>query len=227
MGTGAAVINREVLCRAAPFLTYLLFIALYDGLTKMGWSDAQLHWIYPLKIVVVAVLLLYWRKFYSELLPSRRQAAMSLVAVMVGIAVFVAWISLGADWMTLGKATAFAGQSVDGGINWALVAVRWSGAALIVPVMEELFWRSLVLRWLKNAQFLAVDPQRIGLRAFSITAVLFGFEHHLWLAGLLAGAAYNLLYMRSRSLWWPVLAHGVTNGLLGLWVISTRHWEYW
>jgi CAAX prenyl protease-like protein len=65
------------------------------------------------------------------------------------------------------------------------------------------------------------------LRAFAITAVLFGFEHDLWLAGIVAGVAYGWLYRHCNNLWAPILAHGVTNGLLGAWIIGTAQWSYW
>jgi CAAX prenyl protease-like protein len=49
----------------------------------------------------------------------------------------------------------------------------------------------------------------------------------LWLAGIVAGAAYSVLFMRHRTLWSPILAHAVTNGLLGMWVVATGNWSYW
>jgi CAAX prenyl protease-like protein len=68
---------------------------------------------------------------------------------------------------------------------------------------------------------------RVSHRAFFITAAFFAIGHHLWLAGLLAGIAYGWLYKVSRNLWAPVLAHSVTNAMLGLWVLQTGAWEYW
>jgi membrane protease YdiL (CAAX protease family) len=49
----------------------------------------------------------------------------------------------------------------------------------------------------------------------------------LWLAAALAGVAYALLYMRSGKLWLPVIAHAVTNGALGVWVVAERQWQFW
>ena len=51
--------------------------------------------------------------------------------------------------------------------------------------------------------------------------------HTLWLAAILAGLAYALLYRWSGRLWTAVIAHAVTNGLLGLWVIASHRWEFW
>ena len=33
--------------------------------------------------------------------------------------------------------------------------------------------------------------------------------------------------MRSNTLWSPILAHAVTNLLLGLWVLATGAWSFW
>jgi CAAX prenyl protease-like protein len=65
------------------------------------------------------------------------------------------------------------------------------------------------------------------MRAFLITTVLFSLEHDRWLAGALAGALYNWLYMRSGNLWVPIAAHGVTNAVLGVWILHTRNWQFW
>jgi CAAX prenyl protease-like protein len=51
--------------------------------------------------------------------------------------------------------------------------------------------------------------------------------HTLWLAAVMAGLAYALLYVRSGKLWLPVIAHAVTNGALGIWVVATGNWQFW
>ena len=96
-----------------------------------------------------------------------------------------------------------------------------AGATLVVPVMEEIFWRSFLLRWLQHPRFQSVDPTGVGLKALVISSVLFGTEHNLWFAGILAGLAYGWLYKRSGNLWVPVLAHAVTNASLGAYVLIT------
>lgn len=221
--------DRSSLARIAPFATYILFIAIADLLARLGFSAMELRWLYPLKISLVLALLWFWRREYVEMAwPPAPGARHWLIAVAVGVAVFVAWINLGSSWMMVAAPTAgYQPLGPDGQMEWGLIAIRLAGAALVVPVMEELFWRAFLLRWLTRPDFLQVDPASVGLKAFAITAVLFAVEHNLWLAGLVAGIAYNLLYVRSRTLWSPILAHGVTNGILGVWVIASGRWEYW
>ena len=183
--------------------------------------------LYVVRITVVAGLLWMLRGAYAELSLPRGAGVLTWgVAVAAGAVVFVAWINLNAGWMEIGVSAGYNPRG-DAGIDWMMVAVRLAGAILVVPLMEELFWRSFLMRWIERHDFLAVEPARAGSRAFVISAVLFAFEHNLWLAGLVAGAVYNLLYMRSGTLWSPILAHAVTNALLGLWVIYTGNWSYW
>ncbi|MFY8118525.1 MAG: CAAX prenyl protease-related protein, partial [Roseateles sp.] len=97
----------------------------------------------------------------------------------------------------------------------------------LVPVMEELFWRSFLMRWIAHPQFERVDPRQAGLRAIVLSTFVFMLAHTLWLAAIVAGLAYAWLYVRSGKLWTAVIAHAVTNGALGLWVIKTGRWEFW
>ena len=225
-GGAAPMFNRAAWARILPFLTYMLFIGVTELLGHLGWSAADLRWLYGVKVgAVVLVLAIFWRH-YSELKTCRLPARGVLVALAAGVLVLVLWLGLGAGWMTIGTAAGF-DPTTAGRIDWPLVAVRIAGAALVVPVMEELFWRSFLLRWLDKVNFEAVDPSQVSIKSVVITSVLFGFEHHLWLAGIVAGIAFSALYMRHRTIWSPILAHAVTNGLLGIWVVTTSSWSYW
>jgi CAAX prenyl protease-like protein len=218
--------NRAAWARILPFFTYMAFIAAAELLGRLGWSAAELRWLYGVKIAAVVLVLAICRRHYCELKMFRLPAPGVLLALTVGVVVLVLWLSLGAGWMTIGAAAGF-DPTTAGRIDWALVLVRIAGAALVVPVMEELFWRSFLLRWLDTADFESVDPSQVTFKSGLITSVLFGFEHNLWLAGIVAGTAYCALYMRHRTIWSPILAHAVTNGLLGMWVVGTSSWSYW
>jgi len=215
-----------VLPRVLPFATFIAFIIIADVLERYGTSSSPLRWLYPAKAALVLAMLLVWCKHYPELRarPARRDL---LEATVAGTIVFMLWITLDAHWMRSGTLRAFDAVGDDAIIDWPLVAARAAGAVLVVPVMEELFWRSFILRWLRQREFLSLRPSRAGARAATISVLLFGVEHNLWLAGIVAGLAYTLLYMRSETLWTPILGHAVTNGLLAIWVIATGSWTYW
>ncbi|WP_343731157.1 CAAX prenyl protease-related protein [Duganella sp.] len=215
--------ERAAWPRIVPFALYMGFIALAD---LLGWMTDPPRWLYGVKVGVVALALLYWWRRYDELKAPLPGARGLLEAVAVGLVVLVLWVNLDAGWMVIGQSAGF-DPTAGGAIQWPLVLMRIAGAALVVPVMEELFWRSFLMRWLAAPKFLEVHPARVGLRGFVITALLFGVEHNLWFAGVVAGVAYGWLYMRSGNLWSPVLAHAVTNGALGVWITCTGNWSYW
>ncbi len=223
-----AMFEQHSWYRIAPFGAYVLFMLLEDVLlVLLGWDVNEVRLLYAAKITVVAALLWWFRSTYRELQwPAGSTTRTWIIAIATGIAVFVAWVNLTADWMMMGESTGFDPRE-NGEIDWLFVVIRLIGAVLVVPVMEELFWRSFLMRWLHHPNFLAVNPGQVGIKAFLITVFLFAVAHNLWFAGLLAGAAYNLLYMRSGTLWSPILAHAITNGILGIWIITTGNWGFW
>jgi hypothetical protein len=223
----AFLFTRPAWVRILPFAAYMLFIVIADGLDRLGWAADSLRWLYGVKVATVAlILLIFWRE-YAELRRFDFTLKRAATAVLVGLAVFVLWISLNADWMIIGHPTGFDPRSDDGRIDWALVGLRVAGAALVVPVMEELFWRSYLMRWIDASAFLAVNPRGLSFKALLVSSVLFAVEHNHWLAGVVAGLAYGWLYRRMASLWTVVLAHGVTNLVLGVWIVRAQQWTYW
>ena len=172
-----SMFDRAALPRVAPFLAYLSFIFIADMLGRAGFAAHDLRWLYAVKIGVVLGMLLYWRRSYTELAWVPLGARATAVAISVGLVVFLLWINLNAGWMSIGSADGFDPRN-DGQIEWSLVVLRIAGAALVVPVMEELFWRSFLLRWIDAADFLRFNPRLASAKAFVITVVLFGFEHN-------------------------------------------------
>lgn len=222
-----ATFTRAAWARILPFLTYMLFIVIADVLGRLGWNAQDLRWLYAVKIGAVMLMLgIFWRDYGELRAGPALGITRAVLALVAGVTVLALWIGLDAGWMKLGSADGF-NPATDGRIDWLLVTVRIFGAAAVVPIMEELFWRSFLMRWIVSADFLKVDPARLTLASIAVSSTLFGFEHHEWLAGIVAGLAYALLYRWHRSLWSPILAHTCTNALLGAWIVSTGNWTYW
>jgi CAAX prenyl protease-like protein len=83
------------------------------------------------------------------------------------------------------------------------------------------------MRWIQQPVFESVSPAQVGLRAVVLSTFVFVLAHTLWLAAIVAGLAYAWLYIRTGKLWAAVLAHAVTNGVLGVWVVMTGNWQFW
>jgi len=222
-------LSRNASVRVAPFAVFMLLLQLRGLVPADGSWGFDGRWVYGATVLLVGGLLLVWRREYGELarqaLPDAREV---LVAALVGLAVFALWITLDAPWMHLSSPTAvFRPVDAQGRLDWPLIVVRWIGAALLVPVMEELFWRSFLMRWVDQAQFEALPPQAVTTKAVVLSTFVFMLAHTLWLAAIVAGLAYAVLYIRSGKLWLPVIAHAVTNGALGIWVVATGNWQFW
>ena len=223
--------RRTAFVRAAPFAVFMAFLGL-RGLAPVdgAWVGFDPRWLYALQVGAVGGLLALWWREYGELArqtwPTVREA---LLAVAVGVAVFILWVRLDAPWMTIstGAVAPFVALGPDGAIDWTLAVPRLVGAALLVPVMEEIFWRSFLMRWLQHPVFESVTPARVGPKAVVLATFLFVLAHTLWLAAAIAGLAYAWLYIRSGKLWSSVIAHAVTNGALGIWVVYSGQWQFW
>jgi CAAX prenyl protease-like protein len=222
-------LSRAAWLRIVPFALFVALLALRGAAPTDGSWGIDPRWIYGVTVVAVGGLLaIFWRE-YGEFARQRRPtAAEALLATAVGLGVFALWIQLDAPWMTIGAPSAvFTPLTAAGTIDWPLAAVRWLGATLVVPVMEELFWRSFLMRWIERPVFEGVDPQRVGAKAIVLSTFVFVLAHTMWLAAIVAGLAYAWLYVRSGKLWLPVIAHAATNGALGAWVVTTGNWQFW
>ncbi|ATE60513.1 CAAX prenyl protease-related protein [Thauera sinica] len=217
--------------RALPFAIYMAMLALGQALAPAPGSILHAAW-YPLQIGLTGLALVLLWPHYAELHRGaaggrRLPAAGVAMAVALGLAVFGAWVNLDLPLLSLGMSVEPPPAGADGTPDLRWLAVRVFGAAVVVPLMEELFWRSFITRWIDRDDFRSLAPAAISLRAALLGSLVFGVEHTLWFAGLLAGLAYVWLYRRSGSLWLAVLAHGTTNLVLGLWVIATGNWQFW
>jgi CAAX prenyl protease-like protein len=222
--------------RILPFAAYMAFVALAAGLawlTDHGLLPSSgLHqwelWLYPIKTAIVATLLTVFWSRYDELKDGAWSNRTHLVeALVLGLVVYVAWVRMDWGWATQGGTPRGYDPSDAGSSAPLLIAIRLFGASLVVPVMEELFWRSFLIRYIDDSDYLTVRVGAFSARAGLITVVLFGVEHRLWLAGAMAGAAYTLLLHRTKRLWPCIMAHGTTNAALGLHVLLTGEWKWW
>jgi len=222
--SNVAKINGRSPLRAA--VPYVLPFALFAVLTYLN-SLAGIHPAigYTLKTVLVAGCLIYFLPSYRREIRFR----VRLEDLAAGILVFLVWIGLEGIYPQLGSSAGFDPYATSGGpaSATAAMAIRLLGAALVVPVMEELFWRSFAMRFLIDSNFLTVALGRFTWFSFLLVALAFGVEHHRWLPGIIAGLVYGGLLCRSKNLFSPILAHSVTNLLLGIYVVATQSWQFW
>ena len=221
--------------RILPFAAFMLFLAVGSMLplpepVPPGQFDSR--WIFAARTLAVGILLVVLWGRYDELRAAPRMSMTDwLIASVSGAAVFVVWIHLDEGWVVLGDSSAAGSfdprEHASEHLHVPLTVLRLLGLAVVVPIAEELFWRSFLMRWLQQQHFLALEPRAIGVRAVAISSVLFALEHNQWLAGLIAGVVYAGVYVRTGRLWAAIVSHAITNTMLGAWILLTRDWRFW
>ena len=127
----------------------------------------------------------------------------------------------------LGSRSAFDPMALGPAARWAFISVRLLGLVLVLPVVEELFWRSFLLRWLIDNDFTRVPIGKVTPMAAAVTSVLFGLAHPEWLPALLTGALWAWLLWQTKSLSACLISHMTANLALGVYVIVTHDWKFW
>lgn len=213
------------------WLAYVLPMVAFMVLTTVesSASKANYVWLYLAKVVIVTATLLWFKRPLKDISP---KANVLLPAILVGLAVFVEWVLLD-KWIPyphLGHRTGldpFA--AIDSPILRSLFLVaRFYGLVAMVPVMEELFWRSFLLRYATNdSDFTRIPLGTFSWTAFLLVAVGFSLVHTEWLVAFICACAYALLLRQTKSIFACIVAHGTTNLALGVYVILTHDWVYW
>jgi CAAX prenyl protease-like protein len=187
------------------------------------------YFIYPIKALTAGLAIwFFWARYTEVKLKDLKSTSHTGLSIIVGLMVTILWINLDQSFATLGEPKGFDITVFENDILKAsMIFFRMAGAVIVVPVMEEIFWRSFLLRFIIKNEFTLVPIGLFTWMSFLITTVLFGLEHNYFIAGIMAGIAYNLLLYRTKSIAQCILAHAVTNCALGIYVLSTGNWNFW
>lgn len=201
-------------------------LALLATMLITGLLTADFDWLYPLRIVVVAAALWICREPLVALVRSPRWGSL-----LVGIAVFPLWLWLVPPSLEVDRAFAGHLDGVPRGIAAAWIALRVTGAVILVPIAEELAFRGYAIHLLtrdgRAAPAPPLESPPFQWPAFVLSSVAFGALHGQWIAGTVAGMAYGMVRYRSGRLVDAVVAHATTNALLSAYVLATGRWSYW
>ncbi len=221
----APVANSSTLAWVGPFAVFMLWLAV----------DKSLPIANPAKeLVRDAVLVAAIVGFSRRVIP--RCAPHWLASILLGVAVCALWVA--PDALVPGwRSHSLFQNAITGHLTISIapseltpltLVLRTMRASLLVPILEELFWRGWLPRWLQDRHFDRVPLGQYTPLAFWATAILFATEHGpFWEVGLLCGIIYNWWMRRTRSLGDLVLTHAVTNLTLSLYVIGTGRWTFW
>lgn len=210
--------------RVVPYVLILVLTTLQDS-----FGEEARYWIYFGKMIVGAWCIWEMRSLVPEM-----KWAFSFEAVIAGIAVAAIWIFLDPYYpkfellFKMGEPWNPFKQFGDGsGRSWFFFWVRTLGSAIIIPPLEEVFYRSFLYRYCVRTDFLNMPFSRFHPTSFIVISLLFGLVHFQWIGGVLCGMIFQALVIRKNRLGDAMLAHGITNFLLGLWIYWKGDWKFW
>lgn len=217
-----------------PTLTYIApFVAFIAVMSIEKATGLPTAWMYSFRVLATTAVLLAFSRQQLAAPPTRL-----LLSAALGAAVFALWV--GPDvifgpgyrhsWVFQNALTGAAASSIPAGLKhsfWFL-ALRTASCTLLVPPVEELFWRGWLMRWIVNSDFRKIPLGTYQASAFWLVALMFAAEHGpYWEVGLATGIIYNWWMVRTRNLADCIVAHAVTNGLLSAYILSSGQFQYW
>jgi len=230
------IAERPQIPYVLPIFIFMTFMApgAFGNLAGLDWHELWLRYlpgIYTAKTIAAALLLyVYWRYY------TRIQWSHLTLGVVVGLFGLVQWVATEYASQAMGLTSAPASADIynpidrlpDPAWRYTFYILRTAGPTLVVPVMEELFWRDFLWRALiRGSRFQEVAVGTFSWVSLLVVSAIFGAEHHQWVAGVGYGLLMGGLLLRTKSLGACIVAHGVTNLTLGLYVICTADWQFW
>lgn len=232
--------SRDWIPYVAPMVAFLV-LTQFEG--QLPLVDGQTHptyypLLYGIKLVIVAITAWLSRSAWADL-QTRICPRETGVAILLGLFVAIQWVGLDGWYPTLekmmesvgfakaaGSRSAFDPSVYSTAGKFAYLLMRFTGLVIIVPVIEELFWRSFLWRWLIDPDFKKIPIGKASTIAVGATSGLFALAHPEWLVALITGLVWAWLVWKTKSIRACVISHMVANLALGLYVVATNDWKY-
>ncbi len=223
--------RRDLLAYVLPFGLFMAGLMAVSGARSLGMVSFggllldSMYWIYPLQTAICAgALLWYWRNYDF----SGTTGGKLLIGIAVGLLIFALWIAPQELFHQPQRMEGFDPYVIPEMTPWML-ATRFARLVLVVPLVEEIFWRGFLLRYLVREDFTALPFGSANRMSFWIVVLLFTSIHAQsdWSAAFVTGILLNLIAVRTRSLTACVTAHAVANLTLGIYICVTRQWGFW
>ena len=237
---------RLTLAHVVPFAVFMGFMVVLQLVAvKIEWKHPDAPWwrqdpahfIYPIQTLVMLALLLRYRKCYAF----QWSWKWVLTAIACGAAGIGFWLlptTLYDHWGLTGKTTgvmkllgvAARREGFDPGIfenpaaYWLAVGLRFLRAVVVVALVEEIFWRGFLMRFVGDweGDYWQQPFGRATWKSYLIVTVLFMVAHAPidYAGAFVYGSLTYLLCIWSKSLGACVIMHATANLLMGLYVMA-------
>jgi CAAX prenyl protease-like protein len=209
----------------APMAAFLLLAQI--GVTwKSLYAPA-----YIARGIIVPILLMYFWKRYTKI--RWNYWLLGIVVGVIGIFQWVGmqtWLERNFEWFKPDP-EAFNPYMTfsNGAAIWSFILFRAATAVLVVPVMEELFWRDYLWRQIiAPNDFKLAEVGEFEWPAFLGVSCVFAVVHIPWWPTAIVWALMiGALLVYTKSLGACIIAHGVTNLLLAIYVLKYQAWHLW
>ncbi len=212
------------LARVVPFA--LLFVPIFF---RDAFGEENRYWLYLVEMVIGL-----WAVIQVRPLVLEARWAFSWEAVVLGVLMCAVWVGLDPYYpkntllAAAGKPWNPFGEFGDGsGMGWFFWCVRAFGSALIVPPIEEAFYRSWMYRYLVKINFTEMPLSRFHWLSFVVTSLMFGLAHYEWIPAIICGLSWQWLTIRKNRLGDAMTSHAITNFLLAIWIYWKNAWQFW
>jgi membrane protease YdiL (CAAX protease family) len=257
----------------AVFMGFLMVLQIVNAAIEWKhpdapwWRNDPAQFIYPIQtLVTLGLLVYYWRNFTFDW--SFKWALAGIVTGVVGIGFWLLPTVLYEKWQMQGPATGILrllgfAERKDGFDPWIFkdpiacwtsLGFRFFRAVVIVALVEEIFWRGFLMRYISMRK-----PRRPTARENKWQALLTRvigdwegdywkqpFGRHRWLSyfivtllfmaahapvdyagAFIYGSLTYVLCVWSKSLGACVIMHATANFLMGLYIISSGNYGLW
>jgi CAAX protease family protein len=207
---GAAPLTADwTAARIIPFAAFMAASLLLSTFTLVPdlW--------YGVKVVAMGCALAAFLPLYR----SRLTRQLDLLSIVLGVSVGVLWIAFGRSHVADGAALDTAVGALPATLLVVWIVLRLAGTLLLVPCVEELFFRGYLLDRFSHSGL------QWKLFGFLLSTALFAVMHDRWMLAGLAGAVYGALYLRSGRLADAIAAHASSNAVIGLYALATSQWS--
>lgn len=244
---------RRTRAHVVPFGVFMGFLLLLQLVTPMiqwdhpaapWWRQDPAQWVYPLQTLATLVCLgWYWRVFEF-----RWSLRWSLVGALFGAVGIGFWLlpthlhgALGIEdrpdgWLKwLGVMPREDG--FDPGIfsnplaYWGSLIMRFIRAAVVVALVEEIFWRGFVMRLVLDwdGDYWKQPFGKGSWLSYLVVTGLFMAAHAPvdYAGAFIYGSLTYVLCIWSRNLGACVVMHAVANLLMGLYIMGTGKYGLW
>lgn len=234
--------NAIAIAFCLPLVLFFLVpgIVPHESVEGPGGIEAQgFLWMTAIRVLVMAAAIVVFWKITSRQFPLQ----IDLWGPVVGVLGGVLWIgicALGIEQTLL----VMIGLSEDAlgartGVNpfelygedstrLAFLVARFSLLVVCVPIAEEFFLRGFFMRAVDSSDWEELSLGKMGWTGLAAGTVYGMLTHPSeFVAAAVWFSLVTVLMVRTGKFWNCVLAHAITNAMLGVYILRSGHWELW